>query len=151
MDLWMMLVIVVLLFVLIFLSLAEMSMSQMTKPRAAALAEKGVKSGKALVRLAAQPAMWVNPLLLLINVSQTVQATLTGIVANSLFGPAGVAVGVALNVVLFFVLAEAVPKTYALLNPINVWIAHSPYERHCEGQGSCTRPIYWRTGIFGDR
>jgi CBS domain containing-hemolysin-like protein len=106
------------LFVLIFLSLAEMSMSQMTKPRAAALAEKGAKSGKALVRLAAQPAMWVNPLLLLINVSQTVQATLTGIVANSLFGPAGVAVGVALNVVLFFVLAEAVPKTYALLNPI---------------------------------
>jgi hypothetical protein len=118
MDLWMLLVIVVLLFMLIFLSLAEMSMSQMTKPRAAALAEKGVKSGKALVRLAAQPAMWVNPLLLLINVSQTIQATLTGIVANSLFGPAGVAVGVALNVVLFFVLAEAVPKTYALLNPI---------------------------------
>jgi CBS domain containing-hemolysin-like protein len=95
-----------------------MSMSQMTKPRAAALAEKGVKSGKALVRLAAQPAMWVNPLLLLINVSQTIQATLTGIVANNLFGPAGVAVGVALNVVLFFVMAEAVPKTYALLNPI---------------------------------
>ena len=118
MDLWMLLVIVVLLFVLIFLSLAEMSMSQMTKPRAAALAEKGVRSGKALVRLAAQPAMWVNPLLLLINVSQTIQATLTGIVANNLFGPAGVAVGVALNVVLFFVLAEAVPKTYALLNPI---------------------------------
>jgi len=117
-DLWMLLVIVVLLFVLIFLSLAEMSMSQMTKPRAAALAEKGAKSGKALVRLAAQPAMWVNPLLLLVNVSQTVQATLTGIVANSLFGPAGVAIGVALNVVLFFVLAEAVPKTYALLNPI---------------------------------
>lgn len=117
-DLWMLVVIVVLLFVLIFLSLAEMSLSQMTKPRAAALAEKGVKSGKALVRLAAQPAMWVNPLLLLINVSQTIQATLTGIVANNLFGTAGVVVGVTLNVVLFFVLAEAVPKTYALLNPI---------------------------------
>ncbi len=117
-DYWMLLVIVVLLFVMIFLSLAEMSLSQMTKPRAAALAEKGVKSGKALVRLAVQPAMWVNPLLLLINVSQTIQATLTGIVANDLFGPAGVVVGVALNVVLFFVLAEAVPKTYALLNPI---------------------------------
>ncbi len=114
----MLVVIVVLLFVMIFLSLAEMSLSQMTKPRAAALAEKGVKSGKALVRLAVQPAMWVNPLLLLINVSQTIQATLTGIVANDLFGPAGVVVGVSLNVVIFFVLAEAVPKTYALLNPI---------------------------------
>lgn len=117
-DYWMLLVIVILLFVMIFLSLAEMSLSQMTKPRAAALAEKGVKSGKALVRLAVNPAMWVNPLLLLINVSQTIQATLTGIVANDLFGPAGVVIGVAFNVVLFFVLAEAVPKTYALLNPI---------------------------------
>ncbi|TSA54173.1 MAG: DUF21 domain-containing protein, partial [Actinobacteria bacterium] len=103
MDLWMIVVIGLLLLVLIFLSLAEMSMSQMTKPRAAALAEKGVKSGKALVRLSAQPAMWVNPLLLLVNVSQTVQATLTGIVAGRSFGPAGVAVGVVLNVLLFFV------------------------------------------------
>lgn len=107
-----------LLIVLVFLALAEMSMSQMTKPRAAALAEKGVKSGKALVRLAEQPTMWVNPLLLTVNVCQTVQATLMGIVSGRLFGPAGVAIGVAINVVLFFVLAEAVPKTYALLHPV---------------------------------
>ena len=104
--------------VLIFLSLAEMSLSQLTKPRAAALAEKGAKSGKALVRLAAEPTMWVNPLLLTVNVCQTVQATLMGIVAGRLFGPTGVAVGVVINVMLFFVLAEAVPKTYALLNPV---------------------------------
>jgi CBS domain containing-hemolysin-like protein len=108
----------VLLLVLVFLALAEMSMSQMTKPRAAALAEKGVKSGKALVRLAEHPTMWVNPLLLTVNVCQTVQATLMGIVAGRLFGAAGVAIGVAINVVLFFVLAEAVPKTYALLHPV---------------------------------
>jgi CBS domain containing-hemolysin-like protein len=41
-----------------------------------------------------------------------------GIVAGRLFGPAGVAIGVVINVMLFFVLAEAVPKTYALLNPV---------------------------------
>jgi CBS domain containing-hemolysin-like protein len=41
-----------------------------------------------------------------------------GIVAGRLFGAAGVAIGVAINVVLFFVLAEAVPKTYALLHPV---------------------------------
>ena len=118
-DYWMLAGIGVLLVVLVFLALAEMSMSQMTKPRAAALAEKGVKSGKALVRLADQPTMWVNPLLLTVNVCQTVQATLMGIVSGRLFGPAGVAIGVAINVVLFFVLAEAVPKTYALLHPVN--------------------------------
>jgi CBS domain containing-hemolysin-like protein len=117
-DYWMLAGIGLILVALIFLSLAEMSLSQLTKPRAAALAEKGAKSGKALVRLAAEPTMWVNPLLLTVNVCQTVQATLMGIVAGRLFGPAGVAVGVIINVMLFFVLAEAVPKTYALLNPV---------------------------------
>jgi CBS domain containing-hemolysin-like protein len=39
---------------------------------------------------------------------------LTGVVAARLFGTAGVIIGVALNVVVFFVLAEAVPKTYAV-------------------------------------
>ena len=56
-------------------------------------------------------------MLLTVNICQTVQATLTGIVAGRLFGAAGVAVGVVLNVVVFFVLAEAVPKTYAVLYP----------------------------------
>ena len=117
-DYWMLIAIAAILVALIFLSLAEMSLSQLTKPRAAALAEKGAKSGKALVRLAAEPTMWVNPLLLTVNVCQTVQATLMGIVSGRLFGPAGVAVGVVINVLLFFVLAEAVPKTYALLDPV---------------------------------
>ena len=44
---WMIAGIIGLLFVLIFLALAEMSLSQMTKPRAAALLEQGVRSGKA--------------------------------------------------------------------------------------------------------
>jgi CBS domain containing-hemolysin-like protein len=117
-DYWMIAAIGLILVALIFLSLAEMSLSQMTKPRAAALAEKGAKSGKALVRLAAEPTLWVNPLLLTVNIFQTVQATLMGVVAGRLFGPAGVAIGVVINVLLFFVLAEAVPKTYAVLNPV---------------------------------
>ena len=117
-DYWMLVGIGLILVILIFLSLAEMSLSQMTKPRAAALAEKGAKSGKALVRLAAEPTLWVNPLLLTVNICQTVQATLMGIVSGRLFGAAGVAIGVVINVLLFFVLAEAVPKTYAVLNPV---------------------------------
>ena len=49
-DYWMLAAIGFILVALIFLSLAEMSLSQMTKPRAAALAEKGAKSGKAIIR-----------------------------------------------------------------------------------------------------
>ena len=117
-DYWMMVAIFVLLCVLTYLSLAEMALSRMTKPRAAALAEKGAKSGRALVQLAGEPTRWINPVLLCINICQTIQATLTGVIAGRLFGPAGIAIGVFCNVVVFFVLAEAVPKTYALLYPV---------------------------------
>ena len=116
-DLLMLVTILVLLVVLIFTSVAEMGLSRMSKPRAASLADKGLKSGKALKKLVDEPERWVNPLLLTINICQTVQATLTGIVAGRLFGPPGVVIGVVLNVVVFFVLAEAVPKTYAVLYP----------------------------------
>ncbi len=116
-DLLMVVVILVLLIVLIFASVAEMSLSRMSKPRATSLADKGLKSGKALKRLVEHPERWVNPLLLTVNICQTVQTTLTAIVAGHMFGPAGVAIGVVLNVVVFFVLAEAVPKTYAVLHP----------------------------------
>lgn len=106
-----------LLVVLIFLAAAEMSLSKMTKPRVAAIADQKPKSAEALHLLVEHPERWINPLLLTVNICQTVQATLTGIVASSLFGGIGVVVGVTLNVVVFFVLAEAVPKTYAVINP----------------------------------
>ena len=116
-DLLMVVGIVLLLVVLIFLSVAEMGLSRMTRPRAGSLAEKGLRSGKALKRLVDEPERWVNPLLLTVNVCQIVQATLTSIVAGRLFGPLGVVIGVVLNVIVFFVLAEAVPKTYAVQYP----------------------------------
>jgi putative hemolysin len=114
-DWWMLIGILMLLFVLIFFAVAEMGLSRMTKPKAHALAESGKRSGPALVRLVSSPEQWVNPLLLSVNVCQTVQATLTGIVFGRLFGPLGVVIGVTLNVVVFFIFAEAVPKTYAVL------------------------------------
>ena len=114
-DWWMLFAIFTLLIVLIFFAVAEMGLSRMTKPKAQALSDSGKKSGPALVRLVNNPERWVNPLLLSVNVCQTVQATLTGIVFGRLFGALGVTIGVSLNVVVFFIFAEAVPKTYAVL------------------------------------
>ncbi|HEX3090873.1 MAG TPA: hemolysin family protein, partial [Ilumatobacteraceae bacterium] len=116
-DLLMLVTIFILLLVLIFTSVAEMALSRITKPKAASLADQGSKAGKALKKLVGAPERWVNPLLLTVNVCQTVQATLTGILSARLWGTIGVIVGVALNVLVFFVLAEAVPKTYAVLYP----------------------------------
>ncbi|MCE2735687.1 MAG: hemolysin family protein [Acidimicrobiaceae bacterium] len=115
-DWWMLFAIGVLLLVLIVLSIAEMGLSRVSKPKAQALADSGARGGAALLALVTQPERWVNPLLLSVNVCQTIQATLTGVVAGRLFGAVGVAVGVVLNVVVFFVFAEAVPKTYAVLH-----------------------------------
>ena len=115
-DWILLLVILVLLGLLIFMSLAEMGLSRMTKPKAAAIAERRKRQGAALVDLVEHPERWINPLLLSVNVCQTVQATLTGVVAARAFGAIGVVIGVLLNVIVFFVLAEAVPKTYAVLH-----------------------------------
>ena len=117
-DVWMLVIIGILLVGLIFLSLAEMSLSRITKQKAQALVEQKAKSAKLIFILASEPTRWINPLLLTVNIFQTVQATLTGIVAGRLFGAAGVLIGVTLNVIIFFVLAEAVPKTYGLQNPV---------------------------------
>ena len=116
-DLLMLVTIFVLLLVLIFTSVAEMGLSRITRPKAASLADKGVKGSRALKKLVGAPERWVNPLLLTINICQTVQATLTGILSDRLWGTYGIIIGVALNVLVFFVLAEAVPKTYAVLYP----------------------------------
>lgn len=116
-DLMMLVAIFVLLVALIFLSVAEMGLSRMSRPRATSLAYQGHKSGKALKKLVDEPERWVNPLLLTVNLFQILQATLTSVVAGRLFGGWGVAIGVVLNLVVFFVLAEAVPKTYAVLYP----------------------------------
>ena len=117
-DVWMFVAIGLLLVGLTFLALAEMSLSRITKQKAQALVDQGEKSARLILRLAEEPTRWVNPLLLTVNIFQTIQATLTGVVAGRLFGAAGVAIGVILNVIVFFVLAEAVPKTYGLLHPV---------------------------------
>ena len=116
-DMLMLVTIFLLLIVLIFTSIAEMGLSRITKTKAASLAATGHKSARILHRLVSAPEKWVNPLLLTINVCQTVQATLTGILSARLWGTYGVIFGVIANVVVFFVLAEAVPKTYAVLHP----------------------------------
>lgn len=122
-DLAMLLAIFLLLIVLIFTSIAEMGLSRITKTKAAAMADSGGKAAKTLQRLVSNPERWVNPLLLTVNICQTVQATLTGIVSARLWGTYGVIIGVVANVLVFFVLAEAVPKTYAIQHSQNAALA----------------------------
>ena len=56
----------------------------------------------------------LNSIYLSVNIVQTIQSALVGVLAANLFGAAGVVIGIVLNVLVLFVIAEAAPKTWAL-------------------------------------
>jgi len=116
-DVVMIIAIFVLLALAAFLALAETGLTRMSRAKALGLEESGRRSATALVRLVTRPEEFINPLLLVVLIIQTVQTALTTLVAERLFGGAGVAIGLFVNVVLVFVLCEAAPKTWAVQHP----------------------------------
>src|SRR5687768_2347486 len=116
-DISMLIAIIVILFILGFLAIAETALNRISRVKAQAIADsQGSKAAQSLQRLVTHPERFINPLLVTVTVLQMGQAFLTTLVADSLFGAAGVAVGFVLNVIVFFVLAEAMPKTWAVLS-----------------------------------
>lgn len=116
-DLLMSVAIVVILVVLAFLAVAETALNRISRVKAQALAESlGTPSSRALERLVTHPERFINPVLVTVTFLQVGQAFLTSLLADRMFGPVGVAVGFVLNVVVFFVMSEAMPKTWAVLS-----------------------------------
>jgi CBS domain containing-hemolysin-like protein len=126
-DIWMLVAIIVLLAILGFLAMAETALSRISRVKAQAMADaSGTRRARSLARLASHPERFINALLVTVTICQTGQAFLTSILADRLFGTVGVIVAFALNVVVFFVLAEAVPKTYAILHPERAALLSTP-------------------------
>ena len=115
-DVTMLVVIVVLLLLSMVLAIAETGLTRINRAKAQAFADEGRRGADALVELVSQPELFINPVLLVVLVCQLVQATLTGVVAERLFGPVGIAIATFVNVVVVFVLAESGPKTWAILH-----------------------------------
>jgi CBS domain containing-hemolysin-like protein len=107
----------VLLLGLAYLAVAETALNRVSKVRAQAMVEEQPsRTTRALLQLVSRPERFINPLLVMVTILQTAQAFLTTILADRLFGAVGVIAAFVLNVVLFFVLAEALPKTWAVLH-----------------------------------
>jgi len=112
---WIVLAIVVVLFVAsIMLSLAEMAFARMNRVRALALADDGRRGADKLVRMLEHPERTINSLLLLVLIAQLSSAYLLGILLDRQLGSIGIVIGLVVQLVLFFVVAEVVPKTYAI-------------------------------------
>jgi CBS domain containing-hemolysin-like protein len=112
---WLILVAIVVLFLVsIALAMAETAFTRMSRIRALALEEEGVKNAGRLAVMLESPVSTLNSLLLVVLACQLSSATLIGVLVEGLLGAIGVAVGTVAEVVLFFVFAEVAPKTYAL-------------------------------------
>jgi CBS domain containing-hemolysin-like protein len=113
-DLGLVVAIVVLVATAGFLALAETALTHISRVKAIALEEEGRRGAERLRRLVEHPERALNPVLLLVLVCHLAAATFVGVVTERHFGAAGVALGLAIEVVFIFVLAEAVPKTWAV-------------------------------------
>jgi putative hemolysin len=105
--------IVVLFFAAIVLAVAETAFLRMSRIKALTLQEQGEKRATRLARMLEKPERTVNAVTLVALAAQLITSYLLGI----LFGGAGawlVALSLILNVIVFFVFAEAAPKTWAV-------------------------------------
>lgn len=96
------------------LAVAETALTRTSRIRALTLAEEGRRGSRQLLRLVEHPERFLNPVLLLVLLCHLGAASIVGILAERWAGALGVTLAVAFELVVIFVLAEAVPKTYAV-------------------------------------
>jgi putative hemolysin len=108
------------------LAMAETALTRINRIKAMTMAEEKRRGSAALVRLVEHPERFLNPVLLLVLLCHLVAATLIGVVAERLFGPVGVAVATAFEVVVVFVFAESLPKTWAVQHPERASLLTAP-------------------------
>jgi CBS domain containing-hemolysin-like protein len=108
------------------LALAETSLVRTSKARARSLQESKKRGAKSLYRLTDNPERFLSPILLLVLICQLVSATLLGIIAENIFGALGVAVATFIEIIFIFILAEAIPKHWAVRHPDRAALFSAP-------------------------
>jgi CBS domain containing-hemolysin-like protein len=95
-------------------AMAETAFVRMNRIRAMSLDEEGRKGAKRLAALLEEPEQALNLVLLFLLIGQLTAGTLVGVLAEGRLGGYGVLVGTVTEVIVFFVIAEVAPKTYAV-------------------------------------
>ncbi len=132
-----------LLLLAVFLVAAEEAFDRFSVVRAQSLLEREPKRAKRLVGLMVEPESTRNPLRLIIISAQLFEAVLVALVAYRFLSTAAAAAIVVLNTVMVFVVAEAVPRTLAILHtervalmaaaPVNILLRLGPIRLMARG------------------
>jgi len=95
-------------------AMAETAFVRMNRIRAMTLEEEGRRGAKRLNALLEEPEQALNLVLLFLLIGQLTAGTLVGVLVEGRLGGYGVLVGTVTEVIVFFVIAEVAPKTYAV-------------------------------------
>jgi CBS domain containing-hemolysin-like protein len=109
------------------LALAEAALTRTNRVHALALEEEGRRHASTLVRLASDPPRYLNSIYLGALLVQNGSAILVAILAERTFGGLGVAAASLVFTLLYFVVVEAMSKTFAVLHSDAVALALAPF------------------------
>jgi Mg2+/Co2+ transporter CorB len=127
MPLWILAsVVVVLLLVAAFFSIAETALISASRPRLYALAKKGHARAALVLKLRERQEQVLSAILLGNNLVNIVASALATGMMIDMFGEAGVAYAAIIMTVLVVVFGEVLPKTLALIRPVRLLLALGP-------------------------
>jgi Mg2+/Co2+ transporter CorB len=125
------------------LAIAEASTSRMTRVRAATLHEQEHRNAALLEEMATDPPRYLNSIYLAVMCVQNGSAILVAIVADRWAGQLGVTIASVAFTIVYFVVVEAMSKTYGILHSDTAALALRGSRR---GHSSCrTRSARWPT------
>ncbi len=108
------------------LAMAESSLTRMSRVRALALAEDGRRNADLLVRLETDPPRYLNSVYLAVMFVQNGSAILVALLAERTWGDSWVTVASLVFTLLYFVLVEAMSKTFGIQNSDRVALFLTP-------------------------
>ncbi|HSL57632.1 MAG TPA: hemolysin family protein [Acidimicrobiales bacterium] len=126
------------------LAMAETSLTHIGRARARAMEEDERPGASTLVAILENRERYLNPVLLLVLICHITAATIVAVLLDHHFGTTGVVAGLAAEIALIFVVAEAAPKTYALQDPGRAAILSAPLVRSLAG----FPPLRWLTALL---
>ncbi len=123
---WPIAAVVVLVILGSLLAMAESSMTRMNRVRAMALREEGRRNAVLLERIQEDPARYLNSVYLCVMFAQNGSAVVVAYIAERQFGNLGITLASIGFTLLYFVLVEAMSKTYGVLHSDRVALFLAP-------------------------
>jgi CBS domain containing-hemolysin-like protein len=139
---WLLVVVVALVLFGSVLAMSEASLTRMTRVRALALEDEGRRNASTLVRIESDPPQFLNAIYLWVMLAQNGSAVLVAILAEHYLGNVWITIASVLFTLLYFLVVEAMSKTFAVLHSDRVALALSPVAYWL------SRILYWPTRLL---